>query len=193
MATRLGLPRRADLHRLRLPLSAHGRRRRALVPQPRRAAGRGGSRGHLPDAPPVARRRATPASRGAAWSPVGPRMQLYARRPAADRAAARVRARRARGTCCATAGATTSCTRRRSRTSRCWRPALAGRSRRYRLVVDWHEVWTRGYWREYLGRARRARSAGACSGSACGSRSARSASRGCTSGGCASEGFARRR
>ncbi len=23
--------------------------------------------------------------------------------------------------------------------------------RRYRLVVDWHEVWTRSYWREYLG------------------------------------------
>src|SRR5438105_1954323 len=23
---------------------------------------------------------------------------------------------------------------------------------RYRLVVDWHEVWTRRYWREYLGR-----------------------------------------
>jgi glycosyltransferase involved in cell wall biosynthesis len=23
--------------------------------------------------------------------------------------------------------------------------------RRFRLVVDWHEVWTRGYWREYLG------------------------------------------
>jgi glycosyltransferase involved in cell wall biosynthesis len=22
---------------------------------------------------------------------------------------------------------------------------------RYRLVVDWHEIWTRGYWREYLG------------------------------------------
>jgi glycosyltransferase involved in cell wall biosynthesis len=22
---------------------------------------------------------------------------------------------------------------------------------RYRLVVDWHEVWTRAYWREYLG------------------------------------------
>ena len=22
---------------------------------------------------------------------------------------------------------------------------------RYRLVVDWHELWTRGYWREYLG------------------------------------------
>ena len=26
------------------------------------------------------------------------------------------------------------------------------RSRRYRLVVDWLEVWTREYWREYLGR-----------------------------------------
>jgi glycosyltransferase involved in cell wall biosynthesis len=24
---------------------------------------------------------------------------------------------------------------------------------RYRLVVDWHELWTRDYWREYLGRA----------------------------------------
>jgi glycosyltransferase involved in cell wall biosynthesis len=23
---------------------------------------------------------------------------------------------------------------------------------RYRLVVDWHEVWTRSYWRDYLGR-----------------------------------------
>ena len=23
---------------------------------------------------------------------------------------------------------------------------------RYRLVVDWHEVWSRAYWREYLGR-----------------------------------------
>src|SRR5690606_32608557 len=22
----------------------------------------------------------------------------------------------------------------------------------YALVVDWHEVWTRAYWREYLGR-----------------------------------------
>ena len=22
----------------------------------------------------------------------------------------------------------------------------------YRIVVDWHELWTRGYWREYLGR-----------------------------------------
>jgi glycosyltransferase involved in cell wall biosynthesis len=28
-----------------------------------------------------------------------------------------------------------------------WRPVW-----RYRLVVDWFEVWSRGYWREYLGR-----------------------------------------
>jgi glycosyltransferase involved in cell wall biosynthesis len=31
--------------------------------------------------------------------------------------------------------------------------AVVARARwRYRLFVDWHEVWTRGYWREYLGR-----------------------------------------
>jgi glycosyltransferase involved in cell wall biosynthesis len=28
---------------------------------------------------------------------------------------------------------------------------LVRRFRRYRLVVDWHELWTRDYWREYLG------------------------------------------
>lgn len=32
--------------------------------------------------------------------------------------------------------------------------AAAGRRLHpYRLVVDWHEVWSRSYWREYLGRA----------------------------------------
>ena len=30
---------------------------------------------------------------------------------------------------------------------------LARRRGRYELVVDWHEVWSRAYWREYLGRA----------------------------------------
>jgi glycosyltransferase involved in cell wall biosynthesis len=29
--------------------------------------------------------------------------------------------------------------------------AIARRRSGYRLVVDWHEVWTRGYWRDYLG------------------------------------------
>src|SRR5437588_1079939 len=28
---------------------------------------------------------------------------------------------------------------------------LLRRRRRYRLLVDWHEVWTRQYWRDYLG------------------------------------------
>jgi glycosyltransferase involved in cell wall biosynthesis len=31
--------------------------------------------------------------------------------------------------------------------------ALARPLRRFRLVVDWHEVWSRDYWREYLGAA----------------------------------------
>ena len=29
--------------------------------------------------------------------------------------------------------------------------AVARRRGRFRLIVDWHEVWTREYWREYLG------------------------------------------
>jgi glycosyltransferase involved in cell wall biosynthesis len=29
--------------------------------------------------------------------------------------------------------------------------AVARRLRRFRLVIDWHEVWTRAYWDEYLG------------------------------------------
>ena len=40
-------------------------------------------------------------------------------------------------------GATTSCTRRRSRTSRSSRAAVARRRGGFRIVVDWHEVWTR--------------------------------------------------
>jgi glycosyltransferase involved in cell wall biosynthesis len=30
---------------------------------------------------------------------------------------------------------------------------LLARRKRFRLVVDWHEVWSRSYWREYLGPA----------------------------------------
>ena len=33
---------------------------------------------------------------------------------------------------------------------------LARRRGGYRIVVDWHEVWTREYWREYLGTRHRA-------------------------------------
>ncbi len=50
------------------------------------------------------------------------------------------------GICCATAASTTSCTCARSRTSRVLAAALARRSGRYRLVVDWFEVWSRDYW-----------------------------------------------
>ena len=82
--------------------------------------------------------------------------------------------------------ATTSCTRRRSRTSRCSRP----RPRRGAgAATGSSSTGTRSgrasYWHEYLGplggRDRLAR----CSASACASRSGRSASRGCTSAGCA--------
>ena len=31
--------------------------------------------------------------------------------------------------------------------------AAARPLRRFRIVVDWHEVWSRAYWRDYLGRA----------------------------------------
>jgi glycosyltransferase involved in cell wall biosynthesis len=31
--------------------------------------------------------------------------------------------------------------------------ALVRPLRRFRLVVDWHELWSRDYWREYLGAA----------------------------------------
>ncbi len=51
--------RHADLPRLRLPVPAHRRRRRALVPQPRRAPGRRGPRGHLSDPAPVGPRYRT--------------------------------------------------------------------------------------------------------------------------------------
>ena len=55
----------------------------------------------------------------------------------------------------------------------------------YRLVVDWHEVWTREYWHEYLGTAAGTVGWG-YSGSAHAFLSGRSASRGCTPVVCAS-------
>ena len=87
----------------------HGRRRRALVSQPRRASRRRRPRGHLPDAAPVGARRAgeIPGVRVVA---AGPRMALYRE---AGRGGSRRRSCSApacSGTCCATAGATTSCT-----------------------------------------------------------------------------------
>jgi len=50
---------------------------------------------------------------------------------------------------------------------------------RYKLVVDWHEVWTLGYWQEYLGHLG-GRVAGQSNGSALILRSELSAFRVCT-------------
>ena len=83
---------------------------------------------------------------------VSPRMELYARRSAAHPAAAHLRPRRPRDTCCAREDATTSSTRRLSRTSRSWRRAQRAGEEGSGSLVDWHEVWTKEYWREYLGR-----------------------------------------
>ena len=49
------------------------------------------------------------------------------------------------------AAATTSCTARRLPFFALLAAGLARRRGRYRLLVDWIEVWTLGYWREYLG------------------------------------------
>ena len=107
---------------------------------------------------PTCRRRAGRRGRAADGA-------LRAGRQPPDRCRRSCSAPACSGTCCATAAATTSSTPRRSRTSRCSPPGSLRRVRRYRLVVDWHEVWTREYWREYLGRARRRdrrRRAGGC-------------------------------
>ena len=71
-------------------------------------------------------------------------------------AAAAFRARACSGTCSVTAGATTPCTAPPSPTSPCSGPGWrsGSRVRRARLVVDWHEVWGRDYWRSYLGPVR---------------------------------------
>ena len=60
------------------------------------------------------------------------------------------------------------------------RRAAAPRAARYRIVVDWHEVWSRDYWVEYLGRAGRPCRQRRAERSARGSRSVPSASRGST-------------
>src|SRR5438105_1315775 len=56
-------PRSARLPRLRPPLPVHDRRRRALVPRPRRPPGRARTLGHLPDPAALAARRAPGAAR----------------------------------------------------------------------------------------------------------------------------------
>ena len=54
--------------------------------------------------------------------------------------------------CCAAAATTTSSTCARFPTSPSSRRRWRGRAGATGLVVDWFEVWSRDYWREYLGR-----------------------------------------
>ncbi len=147
----------ADLPGLRLPVPLHRRRRRALVPQPRRAARGRGARGDLPDAAPVGARRARRGPGRAGASPSGPRMELYAERgPAPDPAAARVRARGALAPAAPRAPLRRRAHRLVPLLLAARRRGRAPRSAGFRLVVDWHEVWSRDYWLEYLGPRRRA-------------------------------------
>ena len=143
---------RARLPGLRLPLPVHGRRRRALVPQPRRAAGGGRPRGHLPDAAAVGPARSA-ADRG--------RARRRGLRPAASSTGAD--GNRRIGPPLRFGAGVLRHLLRRGRdydvVHMCSFPyfsvlaaALARPRGRYRLVVDWFEVWSRDYWREYLGR-----------------------------------------
>ncbi len=133
----------ADLHRLRLPVPVHvGGAERWYRNLAERLAARG-PRGHVPDAAPVGARRGAATSPACASSPSG-----RAWRSTRDGRRRRRCRRSSSGSACsrhlsATAAATTSCTPRRSRTSRCSRPRLRAARARFRLVVDWHEVWTR--------------------------------------------------
>ena len=114
---------------------------------------RGRPRGDLPDAAPVAaRRRSRRAGRARRRGRAAAR-PLHALGPAADRPAARVRRSACSRTWPGAAAATTSSTPPRSPTSRLLAAGSLRRRRGYRLVVDWHELWTREYWRDYLGRA----------------------------------------
>ena len=136
----------------------HRRRRRALVSQPRRAAGGRWTRGHLPDPAPVGARRArieldarvrvvTAGPRMALYTPDGRRRILpplvfglgVLRAPAPPRPPLRRRAHLRLPILLAA---------RRSLV----RPLMG-----FELVVDWFEVWSRAYWREYLGGVGRAR------------------------------------
>ncbi len=112
------------------------------------------ARGHLPDPAPMGARRRPRMSRASTCASLGPRMELYTG-PGRRRMLPPLvfGARVSSGTCCATGGATTSSTPRRSRTSRC----LAAAARQTPLAsTGWSSIGTRcgaaSYWREYLGR-----------------------------------------
>ena len=143
--------RHARLHRLRLPLPLHDRRSRAVVPKPRRAAGRRRPRGYLPHSSTVGTRgrschprsargcrltrgwNSTPAGSGASSRPLLFGLGVLCHLLRHGRRYDIVHTASFPYFSLLAAGA-------------------AGGRKRFRLLVDWHEVWTREYWREYLGR-----------------------------------------
>ena len=176
----------ADLHRLRLPLPVHGRRRGALVPRTSRE--RLAEDGHevtyltLRQWERARSRRRSPAC---AWSRSARGMTLYVGRPAADRSR-----RSSSGSACSG-----TCSRHGRRydvvhtASFPYFSLLAAAAARRAARLPARRRLARALDARLLARVPRAGSAGAIgwrsSGSACASRSGRSASRGCTSDGCA--------
>ena len=142
---------RARLPGLRLPVPVDRRRRGALVPQPRRAPGGRGPRGHLPDAAAVGRGAIRPRSRACGSSRSRAATSSTARTATGASRRRCASAGACCATCCAAGATTTSCTSARSPTSRCSAAALARPRGRLRLVVDWFEIWSRAYWVGYLG------------------------------------------
>ena len=185
-------PARADLPRLRLPLPAHRRRGRALVPQPGRTPGCRGPRGDLPDAAPVGSRRPTPACRASTSWPSGRGWSCTPDGPATDAA------RRS----CSAPGVLWHLLRHGRRydvvhtASFPYFSLLAAAAAPARSALPDRGGLARGLDARVLDRVPgppgRARSATSCSASALASpASRRSASRACTRGGCATRGCER--
>ncbi len=129
--------------------------RRALVPQPGGAARRRRSRGHVPDAAAVGPGRSAADPGRAGRRRVAARTQLYG--PDGNRAI---------GPPLRFGWGVLRHLLRHGRqydvvhmASFPYFSVLAAAAARrrggYRLVVDWHEVWSREYWRDYLGADRR--------------------------------------
>ena len=117
------------------------------------AARRGRTRSHVSDAPAVGSgcgpgrfRSRGPGGQVRAWA--------FTRRQAAAASCRRLcLGQECCGICCGMADAMTWSTPRRFPYFSLLAAAFARPFARFRLVVDWHEVWSREYWLDYLGSA----------------------------------------